>query len=97
MTLLGLLLLLIVGAICGAIAEALVGWSPGGFLASAGLGFLGALLGTWLARVLALPSLFAIRIETATIEPVWAVLGAVVLLALMSAVRRRRYSRVWRD
>ena len=94
MTIVGLLVLLVVGAICGAIAEALVGWSPGGFLASAGLGFLGALLGTWLARVLALPSLLAVRIETVTIEPVWAVLGAVILLAVMSAVRRRRYSRL---
>ncbi len=88
MTIIGLLLLLLVGAICGAVAEAIVGWSPGGFLASAGVGFLGALLGTWLARALGLPSILAVRIETVTIEIVWAVLGAVLLLLVVSMVRR---------
>jgi uncharacterized membrane protein YeaQ/YmgE (transglycosylase-associated protein family) len=90
MTLLGLLVLLVVGAICGAVAELIVGWSAGGFLAAAGIGFLGALLGGWLARVLRLPSIFPVRIETVTIEIVWSVLGAVILLAILSAVRRRR-------
>jgi uncharacterized membrane protein YeaQ/YmgE (transglycosylase-associated protein family) len=93
MTLLGLLLLLVVGAICGAVAELIVGWSAGGFLASAGVGFLGALLGGWLARLLGLPSILAVHIETVTIDIVWAILGAVILLAILSAVRRRRYLR----
>jgi uncharacterized membrane protein YeaQ/YmgE (transglycosylase-associated protein family) len=93
MTLLGLVLLLVVGAICGAVAELIVGWSAGGFFASAGVGFLGALLGGWLARVLGLPSIFAVHIETVTIEIVWAILGAVILLAVLSMVRRRRFVR----
>ena len=42
MTLVGLLILILVGAICGGIAEAIVGYSPGGFLASVAIGFLGA-------------------------------------------------------
>jgi uncharacterized membrane protein YeaQ/YmgE (transglycosylase-associated protein family) len=96
MTIVGLLLLLVVGAICGAIAESIVGWSAGGFLASAGVGFLGTLIGTWLARVLGLPSLLAVRIQTVTIEVVWAVLGAVILLTLVSVVRRSQYGRVYR-
>jgi uncharacterized membrane protein YeaQ/YmgE (transglycosylase-associated protein family) len=91
MTLLGLLLLLVVGAICGAVAELIVGWSAGGFFASVGVGFLGALLGGWLARVLRLPSIFAVHIETVTIEIVWAILGAVILLAILGMLRRRRY------
>lgn len=93
MTLLGLLLLLVVGAICGAVAELIVGWSAGGFLASAGIGFIGALIGGWLARVLGLPSVLAVHIDTVTIDIVWAVLGAVVLLAILSAIRRRRVVR----
>lgn len=96
MTLLGLLLLLVVGAICGAIAEAIVSWSPGGFFASAGVGFLGALIGTWVARALGLPSILALRIQTVTIEIVWAVLGAVILLTMVSAVRRSQYGRAYR-
>lgn len=93
MTLLGLLLLLVVGAICGAVAELIVGWSAGGFLASAGIGFIGALIGGWLARALGLPSVLAVHIDTVTIDIVWAVLGAVVLLAILSVIRRRRFVR----
>ena len=93
MTLVGLLLLILVGAICGGIAEALVGYSPGGFLASVAIGFLGALIGTWLAPRLGLPSLLPVTIEGFRIEIVWSILGAVILLAILNAVRRPYYRR----
>ncbi len=93
MTLLGLLVLLVVGAICGAIAELIVGWSAGGFFASAGVGFLGALIGGWLARVIGLPSILAVHVDTVTIEIVWAILGAVILLAILGVIRRASYVR----
>ena len=96
MTLVGLLLLLIVGAVCGAIAEMLVGFSPGGFFASAVVGFLGAWIGTWIARDAHLPGLLSVTVEGHSIEVVWAVIGAVVLLLVISlfrgaAIRRRYY------
>jgi uncharacterized membrane protein YeaQ/YmgE (transglycosylase-associated protein family) len=93
MTIVDFLLLILVGAICGAVAEMIGGFSPGGFLASVAIGFLGALLGTWLARQLGLPSIFALTIGGYTIEVVWAILGAVVLLLILSLVRRRPYYR----
>jgi uncharacterized membrane protein YeaQ/YmgE (transglycosylase-associated protein family) len=93
MTLVDLLLLILVGGICGVIAEMIVGFSPGGFLASVAIGFLGALLGTWLARQLGLPSIFAVTVGGYTIEILWAILGAVVLLLLLSLFRRRGYYR----
>src|SRR5215470_2595947 len=91
MSLVDLLLLLLVGAICGAIAELIVGFSPGGFLASVAIGFLGALIGTWLATQLRLPSVLAVRIGGYTIEILWAILGAIVLLLILSLFRRGRY------
>ena len=90
MTIIGFLLLLVVGAICGLLAEMIVGYSPGGFLASAVVGFLGAVIGTWVARGAGLPSLLAVTIEGKSIEVAWAVLGAIILLAVLSLVRRRR-------
>ncbi len=93
MSLLGLILLIGVGAICGAIAEVLVGYSPGGFLASVAIGFLGALIGTWLAGRLGLPSILAVNIEGYRIEIVWSIIGAVILLLVLSLFRRRRYYR----
>jgi uncharacterized membrane protein YeaQ/YmgE (transglycosylase-associated protein family) len=88
MTILGFLLLLLIGAICGAIAEVLVGYSPGGLLASIGVGFLGALLGGWIASAIGLPEILAVQVETVTIPILWAVLGAVILLAVLAALRR---------
>jgi uncharacterized membrane protein YeaQ/YmgE (transglycosylase-associated protein family) len=95
MTLVGFLLLIVVGGICGAIAELIVGFSPGGFLASVAIGFLGALLGTWLAVELRLPHVFSVTIEGHHIEIVWAVLGAIVLLLVLSLFRRAAYRRYY--
>lgn len=93
MSLVELLLLIIVGAICGAIAEMLVGYSPGGFLASVVIGFLGAVIGGWLAPRLGLPSLLAVNIGGYTIEILWAIIGAVILLLILSLFRGRHYRR----
>lgn len=93
MTIVGFLLLLLIGGICGAIAEAIVGYSPGGLLASIGIGFLGAWLGGWIARVAGLPSVLAVHVDVVSIDVVWAIVGAVVLLAILGAVRRRRVLR----
>ncbi len=90
MTIVGLLLLLLIGGICGAVAEAIVGYSPGGLLASIGIGFLGAWVGSWLSRVLGLPEVLVVRVETVAIPILWAIVGAVVLLAILGAVRRSR-------
>jgi uncharacterized membrane protein YeaQ/YmgE (transglycosylase-associated protein family) len=47
MTLIDFLLLLAVAAVCGLIAQAIVGVSLGGCLVSAVVGFIGALVGMW--------------------------------------------------
>jgi len=45
-----LLILLLVAAICGAIGKAIAGGTRGGCLVSIAVGFIGALLGTWIAN-----------------------------------------------
>jgi uncharacterized membrane protein YeaQ/YmgE (transglycosylase-associated protein family) len=91
MGLLELLLLLLIAGICGAIAEMVVGFSPGGFLVSIIVGLLGAFLGSWLAGQLGLPSVLAISAGAAgggfTFDVVWSILGAIVLLLVISLVR----------
>ena len=69
MTVLEFLLLLLVAGICGSLAQALVGYSHGGCLVSIVLGFIGAILGSWLAQKLGLPELFTMQIGTATSSP----------------------------
>jgi uncharacterized membrane protein YeaQ/YmgE (transglycosylase-associated protein family) len=93
MSILGFLLLVVIGAICGAIAELIVGYSPGGFLASVAIGFAGAWIGGWVATFLHLPSMLVVRVDGHPIEIVWTVLGAIILLLIVSLVRRSTYYR----
>lgn len=88
MTVTGFLLFVLVGAICGGIAEFLVGWSPEGFAASAAIGSAGALIGDWAAPRLRLPSPLSVQIEGHRVEIVWAIFGAMLLLIAMSLFRR---------
>lgn len=89
MTLLELLLLLIIAGICGAIGEAIAGYSHLGCFASVALGFIGALLGSWLARHLGLAEFFAVRIGTVNYPVIWSILGAAIFVALVGLLRRR--------
>jgi uncharacterized membrane protein YeaQ/YmgE (transglycosylase-associated protein family) len=85
-----LLLLLLVAGICGAIGQAITGYSHGGCLVSIALGFIGALLGTWLARQLGLPELVAIPVAGMKFPIVWSIIGAALFVAVISLVSRRR-------
>lgn len=92
-----LLVWLIVAAICGAVGSAIVGYSPGGLLASIGLGLVGAFIGSWLGRALGLPALLTFTFGDVQIELIWTILGAVILVAFVALLRRgtrRRYRRV---
>ena len=59
MTLFDVIILLVVAGVCGSLGQAISGYSRGGCLVSIALGFVGALVGMWLARVMGLPEVFA--------------------------------------
>jgi uncharacterized membrane protein YeaQ/YmgE (transglycosylase-associated protein family) len=90
----GLLLLLLVAAIAGAIGQALVGFSRGGCLASVFFGLIGAYVGLWLAGQFNLPEFFTITIDGQPYPLVWSILGAAVTAGIFSLLfGRRRYYR----
>ncbi len=93
MTIVELLLLLVVAGICGSIGEAIAGYSAGGCLVSVALGFIGALLGRWLAGILGLPEVFAVQIGGKAFPIVWSIIGSALFVAVISlfSYRRRRY------
>jgi len=90
MTIFEFLVLLLVAGICGSLAQSLVGYSHGGCLVSIVLGFIGALLGTYLAREAGLPELFAIQIGGRTFPVIWSIIGAALFAALLALIRRPR-------
>ena len=90
MTLGGLLLLLLIAGICGSLAQALTGYSRGGCLVSIALGFVGAILGTWLARLLGLSEILAIQVGGQSFPIVWSIIGAALFVALLNVLRPRQ-------
>jgi len=89
MTLLDFLLLLLVAGLCGGVARRIVGDSHRGWLTSIGLGFVGALLGSWLAKALGLEEVLALRIGSRTFPIVWSILGAALFVAVLHLLRPR--------
>lgn len=89
MSILEFLVLLIIAGLCGSLAQALAGYSHGGCLVSIALGFVGALLGTWLARQLGLPELITIQVGDKAFPIIWSIIGAALFAALLSLLTRR--------
>ena len=90
MTILDLVVLLIIAGLCGALGQAITGFSRGGCLVSIALGFIGALLGMWLARNLGLPELFSVQIGTTSFPIIWSIIGSALLVAVIALVTRSR-------
>ncbi|MDX6385132.1 MAG: hypothetical protein QOK48_2705 [Blastocatellia bacterium] len=85
-----LLVLLLIAGVCGAIGQAIGGYSHGGCLVSIALGFVGALLGSWIAGQLHLPELFVIPVGGMKFPVVWSIIGAALFVALIGLISRRR-------
>lgn len=92
MSIVEFLILLLVAGICGAVAQSLAGYSRGGCLAAIALGFIGALLGTWLARTLGLPEIFAITVGGQPFPIIWSIIGAALFAAVLSFLSSRTKS-----
>ena len=90
MTFLEFLILLVIAGVCGALAQSITGYSHGGCLTSIALGFIGALLGTWLARMAKLPDLLAIQINNISFPIVWSIIGGALFAALLAFLTRPR-------
>jgi uncharacterized membrane protein YeaQ/YmgE (transglycosylase-associated protein family) len=83
------LVLLLVAGICGSIGRAIAGYSHGGCLVSIALGFIGALVGIWLAGLLHLPNLFVVDIGREHFPIIWSIIGSALFVAVISFFTRR--------
>ena len=96
LTLTGLLILLIIAGVCGAIGRAIGGGTGGGFFVSIAVGFVGALLGTFIAGYLHLPELLMVAVDGRGFPILWSIIGASLFVAVVHLVsggtsRRWRY------
>jgi uncharacterized membrane protein YeaQ/YmgE (transglycosylase-associated protein family) len=85
-----LLVYIVIAAVCGALGKAIAGGARGGLVVSICLGFIGALLGPWIAQQLRLPEPFVITIDGHPFGILWAIIGAAVFVAIVHLFSRRR-------
>ena len=90
LSLVELLLLILIAAVCGAIGKAIAGSARGGLVISTVLGFIGALLGPWVARALELPEPLMVRIGGHPFPVLWSIIGAALFVAIIHLISRRR-------
>ncbi len=86
-----LIMLLIVAGLAGAIGQWLAGYSRGGLITSIALGFIGAFLGTWVAKQFRFPALYTLQVGQTNFPIVWAIIGAALFVAILGWLKKRRY------
>jgi uncharacterized membrane protein YeaQ/YmgE (transglycosylase-associated protein family) len=95
LTLTGLLILLVIAGVCGAIGRSIGGGARGGFVVSIAVGFIGALFGTMIAAHFHLPELLMVNVDGRGFPILWSIVGAALFVAVVHLIsggsRRLRY------
>jgi len=81
-----ILISLIIAGIAGSIARSLSGFSRGGCIISIIVGFIGAMIGSWLSREMHLPDPFILQIRGNSYNILWTIIGAVIFTAVLSLI-----------
>jgi uncharacterized membrane protein YeaQ/YmgE (transglycosylase-associated protein family) len=92
MTIIELLVLLLIAAICGSVGQAIAGFSRGGCLVSVMLGFIGAILGLWLKRQFGLPEPWLVRVGETQFPVLWSIIGSTLFVAVIGFLTGKRSS-----
>ena len=88
-----LLLLMLIAAVVGAIGRRIAGGTPGGLLVSIVVGFVGGVLGPWIAHQLHLAEPLVVRVDGHAFGILWSIIGAALFVAVVHAASGRRYGR----
>jgi uncharacterized membrane protein YeaQ/YmgE (transglycosylase-associated protein family) len=85
----GLIVLIVIAAVCGSLGKALGGGARGGLLVSIVLGFIGALIGPWVAGLLLLTEPVVLRVAGESFPILWSIIGAALFVAALHLISRR--------
>lgn len=81
-----IILLLIIAGITGGIGRSIVGFKKGGCVISIVVGFIGAYIGTILAREFNFPDFLSFEIRGIQYPIIWSIVGAAVFTAVLSLI-----------
>jgi len=93
MNLLQILLLILIAAFCGSLGMAISGFHRGGCIISVVMGFIGAMVGTYLSGLVGLPDILTIQVGGASFPVIWSIIGAVIFslpLSLLVGGRKKK-------
>ena len=82
------LLLLLIAGVCGFAASQLMGAKRLNVIFMIVLGFVGAIVGQWIAGYFGLPMILPLELGGRAFPLVWAVIGSVVVVGVVSAVQQ---------
>jgi uncharacterized membrane protein YeaQ/YmgE (transglycosylase-associated protein family) len=83
-----LLLLLLIAGVCGFAASQLMGAKRLNVIILIVLGFVGAFVGQWIAGYFGLPLILPLVLGGRAFPLVWAVIGSMVVVGVVSAVQQ---------
>ena len=86
----GFLILLLIASLCGGIGQNIAGYKFGGCLVAAGVGFLGAIIGRWIANELGLPELWSITIDGEPFPIIWSIIGGALFAGALGAIAKNK-------
>lgn len=86
MTLLDFVLLLVVAGVAGTVGQSIAGYTSKGVVGSIFLGFIGALLGKWVANHLGLPEI----VQIGGFPLIWSIIGSALFVAILGMLPRPR-------
>jgi uncharacterized membrane protein YeaQ/YmgE (transglycosylase-associated protein family) len=89
MSLVEFLILLVIAAVVGSLGQALAGYYLGGCFVSVVVGFVGAVIGVWLAGALHLPDLLVITVGGDQFPLIWSIIGAAIFALVVGQLTRR--------
>jgi uncharacterized membrane protein YeaQ/YmgE (transglycosylase-associated protein family) len=89
MTLAEFLILVLIAAVVGSLGQALAGYYLGGCFVSVVVGFVGAVIGVWLAGALNLPDLLVITVGGDRFPVIWSIVGAAIFALVVGQLTRR--------
>ena len=81
-----IILLLFIAGITGGIGRSLVRFTRGGCIISIVVGFIGAYIGTILAREFNFPDFWSFEIRGISYPIIWSIVGAAVFTAVLSLI-----------
>ncbi|MBN2082623.1 GlsB/YeaQ/YmgE family stress response membrane protein [bacterium] len=88
MNLVNILLLLVIAGVCGFVAAQIMGAKRVNIVVLIVLGFVGAIVGQWIAGFFGLPLLLPINLGARMFPLAWSIIGSIVVVGLFSAIQQ---------